>query len=90
MGNLTQAIAIYDKCDQVAPNVLAGRGQAKWLLYLQKCARDGKPPERKSPEVESATDDLKAAVEMSKGNPKAEIDAAPRLSLAGTARGVVR
>ncbi len=73
-GSPAKAIAVYDKCDQNAPDVLAGRGQAKWLAYLQTCASENKAPARA--DADSALKDLTEAVAKAKGNEQADLDAA--------------
>ncbi len=75
-GNPAQAIEVYGKCDRTAPAVLAGLGQAKWLVYLQKCAKENNSPSASAAEVALVRSDLKAAVAKAKGNTDAEIEAA--------------
>ena len=76
-GNLAKALEIYAKCEEKeTPEFLAGQGQAKWLAYLQKCAKDNKAPERENAEVTAALTDLKSAVtkweaDKSKNGPEA-------------------
>ena len=75
-GNPAKAATVFAKLDQEQPDVLAGRGQAEWLAYLQKAAAEDKPLDRDSEEAKAAIAHLQAAVEKAKGNDKAELDAA--------------
>ncbi len=75
-GNAAEAVAVYAQLDGATPDVLAGRGQARWLDHLQKLAKESKLPTRDDPEVAAALADLKAAAEKAKGDAKSESDAA--------------
>ncbi|MCS6850102.1 MAG: hypothetical protein NZ700_02905, partial [Gemmataceae bacterium] len=58
-GDITKALPVLDSVVDATPDLLAARGEARWLAYLQKQA--GNPPKKDDPEVAQAIADLTKA-----------------------------
>jgi hypothetical protein len=68
-GDPKAALAAFEKADAKDPLTLAGKGQARWLVYTQAQKANAKPLDRFSAEVKQTQDDLKAAVAAWQANP---------------------
>ncbi|HEY8504681.1 MAG TPA: hypothetical protein VIL46_08870, partial [Gemmataceae bacterium] len=71
VGDAATALAAFEQGDAADPAVLAGRGQARWLSYLQQQARQDKPLAADAEAVQAARGELEQAVARGGASPEA-------------------